>query len=92
MPLASGESQVDREAVGRASIRIDASQRLNPFSDLIDDGLAAFMFENIKQGLWAEILVNRGFDDVAPPTATPYRECYPDKRNDANRFPLGGKA
>lgn len=58
MPLACGESHVDREAVGRASIRIDASKRPNPYSDPIDDYLAVFMFENIKRALWAEILVD----------------------------------
>lgn len=93
MLQACGESQVDSEAIDQASIRVDASQRLNPISDLLYGHFAEFMFENIKQGLWAEILVNRGFEDVAPPPAAAhYWERYPDTRNHANGFLLGGKA
>lgn len=51
------------------TIRIDASQRLNPISDLLYGQFAEFMFEEIKGGLWAELIVNRGFEDVAPPPA-----------------------
>ena len=50
------------------------------------------MFENIKGGMWAELIVNRGFEDVAPPpAASHYWERYPDTRNHANGFFLGGK-
>ena len=93
MLLACGEPQADREAIGLASIRIDASNRLNPISDLLYGHFAEFMFENIKQGLWAELLVNRGFEDVAPPPAAAhYWERYPDTRNHANGFLLGGES
>ncbi len=51
------------------------------------------MFEDIKGGLWAELIVNRGFEDVAPPPAAAhYWERYPDTRNHANGFLLGGRA
>ena len=91
--LACGESQADREAISQASIRIDASKRLSPISDLLYGHFAEFMFENIKQGLWAELLLNRGFEDVAPPPAAAhYWERYPDTRNHANGFLMGGEA
>ena len=51
------------------------------------------MFENVKQGLWAELLLNRGFQDVAPPPAAAhYWKRYPDTRNHPNGFLMGGEA
>lgn len=74
-----------------ATIRIDPTERLNPISDLLYGQFAEFMFENIKFGLWAELLANRGFEDLAPPPAAAhYWERYPDTRNHANGFSLGG--
>ena len=91
--LSCGGPEVESRAIGRATVRIDASQRLNPISDLLYGHFAEFMFENIKQGLWAELLVNRGFEDVAPPPAAAhYWERYPDTRNHPNGFLLGGTA
>ena len=91
--LSCGGPEVESQAIGRATVRIDASQRLNPISDLLYGHFAEFMFENIKQGLWAELLVNRGFEDIAPPPAAAhYWERYPDTRNHPNGFLLGGKA
>jgi len=41
------------------------------------------MFEDIKSGLWAELLRNRAFEDRAPrPSVAHYWERYPDNRND----------
>ncbi len=92
MLLACGGPETDDEAIGRATIRIDASERLNSISDLLYGHFAEFMFENIKQGLWAELLVNRGFEDGAPPPAAAhYWERYPDTRNHPNGFLLGGE-
>ena len=83
----------DKDSVAGTTIRIDASQRLNSISDLLYGHFAEFMFENIKQGLWAELLVNRGFEDTAPPPAAAhYWERYPDTRNHPNGFLLGGEA
>ena len=75
----------------RATVRINAADRLNPVSDLLYGQFAEFMFENIKGGMWAELLVNRGFEDTAPPpAASHYWERYPDNRNHANGFHLDG--
>ena len=91
--LSCGQPEVDSQAIGRVTVRIDASQRLNSISDLLYGHFAEFMFENIKQGLWAELLVNRGFEDVAPtPAAAHYWERYPDTRNHPNGYLLGGEA
>jgi alpha-N-arabinofuranosidase len=63
-------------------IRVDASKRLNPISPMLYGQFAEFMFENIKGGLWAELLQNRGFEREAPlPSACHYWERYPDNRN-----------
>jgi len=65
-----------------ATIRVDASQQLNPISPLLYGHFAEFMFENIKGGLWAEMLQNRGFERTAPPPSVAhYWERYPDNRN-----------
>ena len=48
------------------------------------------MFEDIKGGLWAELIVNRGFEDVAPPPAAAhYWERYPDTSQPRQRIPAG---
>ena len=71
----------------QATIRINASERLNAVSDLLYGQFAEFMFENTKRGMWAELLANRGFEDLAPPPAAAhYWERYPDNRNHANAF------
>jgi alpha-L-arabinofuranosidase len=45
------------------------------------------MFEDIKSGLWAELLRNRAFEDRAPrPSVAHYWERYPDNRNDDLRW------
>lgn len=81
------------EGTPQAIIRIGVSERVNPVSDLLYGHFAEFMFENIKGGLWAELLVNRGFDEVAPPPAAAhYWERYPDNRNHANGFFLDAGA
>ena len=88
-----GGGQPNDDGVVEATIRVDASQRLNPISELLYGQFAEFMFEDIKGGLWAELIVNRGFEDVAPPPAAAhYWERYPDTRNHANGFLLGGKS
>lgn len=72
-----------QEARPAATIRVDASKRLNRISPLLYGHFAEFMFEDIKGGLWAELLRNRGFEDTAPrPSVAHYWERYPDNRND----------
>lgn len=76
-----------------ATILVDSSKRLNPISEMLYGHFAEFMFENIKQGLWAELLVNPGFENTAPPPAAAhYWERYPDTRNHANGFLIGAEA
>lgn len=93
LAVACGPGQPDPDnAAISATIRIDASERLNPVSDLLYGHFAEFMFENIKHGMWAELLVNRGFENLAPPpAASHYWERYPDVRNHANGFRMDGK-
>ena len=90
--LACGGPAVDDSSAVDATIQIDSSNRLNPISDLLYGHFAEFMFENIKQGLWAELLVNRGFENTAlPPAAAHYWERYPDTRNHSDGFLMGGE-
>ena len=77
-----GSSSSSGAPEAQATIRVDASSRTHPLSELLYGQFAEFMFENIKQGMWAELLVNRGFEDLAPPPAAAhYWERYPDTRN-----------
>ena len=75
-----------RSGAGQSSttiIRVDASKRVNRISPLLYGHFAEFMFEDIKSGLWAELLRNRAFEDRAPrPSVAHYWERYPDNRND----------
>jgi len=74
-----------------ASIRVDASKRLNAISPLLYGHFAEFMFEDIKGGLWAELLQNRGFEMTAPPPSLSQSwDRYPDNRNDDYVFFTGG--
>jgi alpha-L-arabinofuranosidase len=73
------------------TIRVDVSKRLNRISPLLYGHFAEFMFENIKSGLWAELLRNRAFEDMAPrPSVAHYWERYPDNRNDDYSLIFGG--
>ena len=75
----------------RATIQVDASERLNAISPLLYGHFAEFMFEDIKGGLWAELLQNRGFEMAAPPpSAAQWWDRYPDNRNDDYVFFIGG--
>jgi alpha-L-arabinofuranosidase len=67
-----------------ASIEIDAGAPAGRISPLLYGQFAEFMFENIKRGLHAELLRNRGFDEgAANSIGLPrYWERYPDDRND----------
>ena len=76
------------QAVDEAAIAIDASKIENGISPRLYGQFAEFMFENIKFGLHAELLRNRGFEETANVIGLPrYWERYPDDRNDdAVRF------
>src|SRR5215213_3163693 len=66
-----------------ASIEIDASKVEGQISPLLYGQFAEFMYENIKGGLYAELLLNRSFEEA--PNAiglSRHWERYPDDRND----------
>ena len=66
-----------------ASIAIDAAKVENRISPRLYGQFAEFMFENIKFGLHAELLRNRGFEETANAIGLPrHWERYPDDRND----------
>jgi alpha-N-arabinofuranosidase len=75
-------------ATDRATVAIDASRVENRISPRLYGQFAEFMFENIKFGLHAELLRNRGFEEAANAIGLPrYWERDPDDRNDdAVRF------
>jgi hypothetical protein len=66
-----------------ASIEIDAGKVEGRLSPLLYGQFAEFMFENIKGGLHAEMIRNRGFEESPNVTGlSRYWERYPDDRND----------
>src|SRR5215213_4127375 len=66
-----------------ASIEIDASKVEGVISPLLYGQFAEFMYENIKGGLHAELLRERGFEGAPNALGLPrYWERYPDDRND----------
>jgi len=90
--LAAGGAARAGEEASEAVIRVDASRRLNRIDPLLYGHFAEFMFEDIKGGLWAELVMNRGFEvEAPPPSASQYWERYPDNRNDDYVFFLGGE-
>jgi alpha-N-arabinofuranosidase len=69
--------------VPRATISIDATKVENSLSPLLYGQFAEFMFENIKGGMHAELIVNRGFEETPNVLGlSRYWERYPDNRND----------
>jgi alpha-L-arabinofuranosidase len=66
-----------------ASVAIDAATVENRISPRLYGQFAEFMFENIKFGLHAELLRNRGFEETANVLGLPrHWERDPDDRND----------
>lgn len=66
-----------------ASISIDANRVEGQISPLLYGQFAEFMFENIKGGLHAELIRNRGFEEAPNVIGlSRYWERYPDDRND----------
>lgn len=66
-----------------ASLTIDASKVENILSPSLYGQFAEFMFEDIKCGLYAELLRDRGFDEAPNALGLPrYWERDPDDRND----------
>src|SRR5215468_4431672 len=66
-----------------ASITIDASKIENRISPTLYGQFAEFMFEDIKGGLHAELIRDRGFDEAPNALGLPRDwERDPDNRND----------
>lgn len=66
-----------------ATLAIDASKIENMISPTLYGQFAEFMFEDIKGGLFAELMRDRGFDDPPDALQLPrYWERDPDDRND----------
>ena len=66
-----------------ASITIDASKVEGQISPLLYGQFAEFMFEDIKGGLYAELIRDRSFEDAPNAIGLPrFWERYPDDRND----------
>ena len=86
--LAAVTSSPRGQGSDHASIAIDAATVANRISPRLYGQFAEFMFENIKFGLHAELLRNRGFEEAADAIGLPrYWERDPDDRNDdAIRF------
>ena len=78
-----GESEGKSPSVKNASIAIDAAKVENRISPRLYGQFAEFMFENIKFGLHAELLRNRGFEETASAIGlSRHWERHPDDRND----------
>src|ERR687898_294510 len=81
-------ASLDSQAANEATVAIDAATVENRISPRLYGQFAEFMFENIKFGLHAELLRNRGFEEAANVIGLPRDwERHPDDRNDdAMRF------
>ncbi len=71
------------QVADQATVAIDAAKVENRISPRLYGQFAEFMFENIKFGMHAELLRNRGFEETASVIGLPrYWERHPDDRND----------
>jgi alpha-N-arabinofuranosidase len=67
----------------QATITIDAGKTVNSISPILFGQFAEFMYEDVKFGLWAELLRDRSFEEAADAHGLPrYWERDPDDRND----------
>ena len=81
--LCATAAVVQVQPVDEAAIAIDVSKVENRISARLYGQFAEFMFENIKFGLHAELLRNRGFEETADVVGLPrHWERHPDDRND----------
>lgn len=73
-----------------ASISIDAAKIENTISPTLYGQFAEFMFEDIKGGLYAELIRDRGFNESPNALGLPrYWERDPDDRNDDDALHFG---
>jgi len=81
--LASQVASIPAQSTQPASITVDASKVENRISPLLYGQFLEFMFEGIKGGLHAELILNRSFEE-SPNVIGLSRnwDRYPDDRND----------
>jgi alpha-N-arabinofuranosidase len=86
--LGAAATTVSARQAADATIAIDVAKVANRISPRLYGQFAEFMFENIKFGLHAELLRDRGFEEPANAAGLPrHWERDPDDRNDdAIRF------
>src|SRR5512132_4417922 len=73
-----------------ASISIDAAKIEDMISPTLYGQFAEFMFEDIKGGLYAELIRDRGFNESPNVLGLPrYWERDPDDRNDDDALHFG---
>jgi alpha-N-arabinofuranosidase len=66
-----------------ATITIDATKVAGPINPTLYGQFMEFMFEGVKEGLTAELIRNRSFEEAANAIGlSRYWERYPDDRND----------
>lgn len=71
------------QEVRTATLAIDASKIENTISPILYGQFAEFMFEDIKGGLYAELIRDRGFNEAPNALGLPrHWERDPDDRND----------
>ena len=81
--LQTATASIEPASIKPALIEIDAGKVEGRLSPLLYGQFAEFMFENIKGGLHAEMIRNRGFEEAPNATGlSRYWERYPDDRND----------
>jgi len=78
-----GVARAQAQSAARASITIDAQKVENRISPTFYGQFMEFMYEDIKGGLYAELLRDRSFEEPANAIGLPRDwERYPDDRND----------
>src|SRR5207245_9194956 len=76
-----------------ASLAIDAAKVENTISPTLYGQFAEFMFEDVKGGLYAELIRDRSFDEAPNALGLPrYCERDPDDRNDDAHLHFGRDA
>jgi hypothetical protein len=78
-----GVARAQTQSAARASITIDTQKVENRISPMFYGQFMEFMYEDIKGGLYAELLRDRSFEEPANPIGLPRDwERDPDDRND----------
>src|SRR4029434_6944335 len=85
--LQTATASIEPASIEPARIEIDAGTVEGRLRPVLYGHFSEFMFENIKGGLHAEMIRNRGFEEAPNATGlSRYWERYPDDRNDDYGF------